>query len=188
VKIYTKTGDQGETGLFGGGRVGKDDARVDSYGEVDELNAAVGLARSLGTDPELSGLLQVIQDQLFTVGAELATPRESKAKRVIPEVRPEWAKAMEEQMDRFDAELPKLTHFVLPGGTQAAAALHVARTVCRRAERRVVKLVRDGTAGSEVLIYLNRLSDFLFTLARVANARAGSKDVLWIPPKGPPTS
>ena len=183
MKIYTKTGDQGETGLFGGGRVMKDDARVDSYGEVDELNAAVGLAQSLESNAELKALCQAIQDQLFTVGAVLATPQGSKADQAIPHVRPEWAFAMEALMDRFDTELPPLTHFVLPGGSAAASALHLARTVCRRAERRVVPLVREQVAHADVLVYLNRLSDYLFTLARVSNHRSGVKDVPWIAKK-----
>jgi cob(I)alamin adenosyltransferase len=181
MKIYTKTGDRGETGLFGGGRVPKDDARVDSYGEVDELNAAVGLARSLIQHAELDKLCQAIQDELFTVGAVLATPQGSKADAQIPHVRPEWSAAMEAQMDLFEKELPPLTSFVLPGGSQAASALHVARTVCRRAERRVVPLARAGTVSTEVVVYLNRLSDYLFTLARVANHRAGVPDVPWLP-------
>jgi cob(I)alamin adenosyltransferase len=183
--IYTKTGDSGETGLFGGGRVGKDDARVDAYGEVDELNAAIGIARSMGLDPELDDLAQAIQDQLFTVGSVLATPRGSKAESVIPKVEPAWVADMESAIDRFDREIPPLRNFILPGGTRAAAALHFARTVCRRAERRVVPLCRSGAVESLVVMYLNRLSDLLFTLARVSNHRAGVKDVVWNPPKRP---
>jgi cob(I)alamin adenosyltransferase len=187
TRIYTKTGDQGETGLFGGGRVAKDDERVDAYGEVDELNAALGLARSfaraLQNVPELDQQLQTLQEQLFTVGAVLATPRESAADGHIPHVRPEWITSMEARMDALDRVLPPLTHFVLPGGTDAASALHLARTICRRAERRVIPLHRSGHAPPELLVYLNRLSDLLFTLSRWCNQLAGRADVLWIPPK-----
>jgi len=183
VPIYTRSGDEGETGLFGAGRVSKDDPRVDAYGEVDELNAAVGLARSLGLAPDLDALARRLQDELFAVGAVLATPSGTKASSHVPPVRPEWAEAMEKAIDRFDTELPPLRQFILPGGTSGASALHLARTVCRRAERRVVKLVRAGEVPREVLVYLNRLSDFLFTLARVANLRASVPDVPWTPPK-----
>jgi cob(I)alamin adenosyltransferase len=182
TRIYTKTGDQGETGLFGGGRVGKDDPRVEAYGEVDELNASVGFARSAANAPEdLDPMLAQIQDQLFTVGAKLATPREAKASSILPPIDPTWAAGMEEAMDRFELELPPLTNFVLQGGTQAASALHLARTVCRRAERKVVTLHRQGLVDADVVVYLNRLSDLLFTMARVANLRAGVNDVLWVP-------
>ncbi|MDQ3262743.1 MAG: cob(I)yrinic acid a,c-diamide adenosyltransferase [Myxococcota bacterium] len=183
TSIYTRTGDQGETGLFGGGRVPKDDARVDAYGEVDELNAVLGVARAAGQDPGLEALLKDLQDQLFTVGSVLATPQGSKAASYIPQIQPEWVDAMERAIDDFDTQLPKMTHFILPGGTAAASSLHVARTVCRRAERRVIPLVRDGQVTPAVVVYLNRLSDLLFTMARVANARAGVQDVLWIPNK-----
>lgn len=183
MKIYTKTGDAGETGLFGGGRVGKDDARVDAYGEVDELNALLGLTRSTALPQDLDALLHTLQDQLFTVGSHLATPQESKAAAHIPELRDAWITAMEDAIDRFETELPPMTHFILPGGSQAAAALHLARTVCRRAERRVVPLVREGIAPAKVGVFLNRLSDLLFVLARVANARAGVQDVKWVPEK-----
>ncbi|HEX8702591.1 MAG TPA: cob(I)yrinic acid a,c-diamide adenosyltransferase [Myxococcaceae bacterium] len=181
MKIYTKTGDAGETGLFGGGRVQKDDERVDAYGEVDELNAVLGLARGFSPADELDALLQRLQDQLFTVGAVLATPLGTKASAHIPQLRPEWVEAMEKAIDGFETELPKMTHFILPGGSQASAALHLARTVCRRAERRVVPLLREGKVPMEVGVFLNRLSDLLFVMARVANHRAGVPDVKWIP-------
>jgi cob(I)alamin adenosyltransferase len=184
TRIYTKTGDSGETGLFGGGRVGKDDARVDAYGELDELNATLGFARSLGLDSRLDELCQRLQHELFTVGAVLATPQGSKAEAHIPKVKPEWVSAMEAAIDAFDTELAPMTHFILPGGTQASAALHVSRTVCRRAERRVVPLLRAGKVDMLVVTYLNRLSDLLFTMARVANHRAGVPDVKWVPAKG----
>jgi cob(I)alamin adenosyltransferase len=183
--IYTKSGDAGETGLFGGGRVPKDDARVDAYGEVDELNAAVGLARGAGLDRELDAVAQQIQDQLFTVGSVLATPRGTKAAKAIPRVEPRWVADMEAAIDKFDREIPPLRSFILPGGSAPAAALHLARTICRRAERRVVTLARNGVVDQPLVTYLNRLSDLLFTMARVSNHRAGIKDVVWNPPKPP---
>jgi cob(I)alamin adenosyltransferase len=183
VPIYTRSGDQGDTGLFGGGRVPKDDPRVDAYGEVDELNAAVGLARSFPVHAELGRLLKDVQDQLFTVGSVLATPADSKAASHIPHVEPAWAAEMEKAIDRFDRELSPLRQFILAGGTPAASALHLARTICRRAERKVVSLARSGQVAAEVVVYLNRLSDFLFTLARVDNLRGGVTDVPWNPPR-----
>src|SRR5262249_46072242 len=183
AKIYTRTGDAGETGLFGGGRVGKDDARVDAYGEVDELNAALGVARSQGMDAELDALAQSIQEQLFTLGAVLATPIGAKAQKAVPKLQPSWPAEMESAIDRFDQQLPSLTQFILPGGHRAAAALHLARTICRRAERRVVPLLRAHQLDPLVGIYLNRLSDLLFTMARISNHRAGLQDVLWTAPK-----
>jgi cob(I)alamin adenosyltransferase len=182
VKIYTKTGDAGETGLFGGGRVAKDSPRVAAYGELDELNAALGVARAAGVGA-LDGLCQMLQEQLFTAGAVLATPQGSKADAHIPHLKPEWIVAMEEAMDALEAELPKMTHFILPGGTGGAAALHFARTVCRRAERRVVALVREGDVDAVVLRFLNRLSDLLFMMARAVNHRQGVEDVKWLPEK-----
>ncbi|XXF76782.1 cob(I)yrinic acid a,c-diamide adenosyltransferase [Myxococcaceae bacterium GXIMD 01537] len=183
MKIYTKTGDAGETGLFGGGRVAKDDERVEAYGEMDELNATLGLARSFGLPADLDSLAQRLQDQLFTVGAVLATPAGTKASAHIPELKPQWAEAMEHAIDTFEAELAPMTHFILPGGTQAASALHLSRTVCRRVERRCVPLLRAGTIPQTVVVFLNRLSDLLFVMARLANHRAGLPDVKWIPEK-----
>ena len=182
TSIYTKTGDGGETGLFGGGRVAKDHPRVDAYGEVDELNAAIGVARSLGLDPELDALLLPIQAQLFTLGSVLATPPQTKAKKAIPKIQPAWSEAMELAIDKFDRELPSLRQFILPGGTPTASALHLARTICRRAERRVVALAHANEVEPKVLVYLNRLSDLLFTMARISNQRAGVPDIPWSPP------
>lgn len=184
MKIYTKTGDGGETGLFGGGRVAKDSPRVAAYGEVDELNAALGMARAAGVGA-LDGLCQSLQEQLFTAGAVLATPRGTKADAHIPHLKAAWISDMEAAMDALDAELPKMTHFILPGGTAGSAALHLARTVCRRAERKVVPLVRDGTVDADVVKFLNRLSDLLFMMARAVNHRAGVEDVKWVPEKAP---
>ncbi len=182
MKIYTKTGDGGETGLFGGGRVAKDSPRVTAYGEVDELNATLGVARAAGLGA-LDGLCQRLQEQLFTLGAVLATPRGSKADAHIPHLKPEWISDMEAAMDALEGELPAMTHFILPAGTAGAAALHLGRTVCRRAERAVVALVRDGSVDGPVLPFLNRLSDLLFMMARAVNHRAGVQDVKWVPEK-----
>ena len=184
MKIYTKTGDGGETGLFGGPRVKKSDARVDAYGEVDELNAAVGAVRALVEDPEIDRELARIQEELFCVGAELATPHGTKARSAIPAVEASWAARLEQAIDAWDAELPALTRFVLPGGTRTAAALHLARTVCRRAERRAVALADGAEVDPAVLVYLNRLSDFLFVAARIANHRARREEPLWEPRRG----
>lgn len=180
MKIYTKTGDGGETALFGGGRVGKDDPRVEAYGEIDELNALLGVARAEGLG-ELDTLVRSLQEQLFALGSILATPAGTKAAKVLPPLKPEWVTAMEGAIDGFDAELSPLTSFILPGGTRASAFLHLARTVCRRAERRVVPLVRDDKVEPSVVVYLNRLSDLLFTLARVANHRSMVGDAPWVP-------
>jgi cob(I)alamin adenosyltransferase len=181
MPIYTKTGDTGETGLFGGGRVRKDDARTTAYGEVDELNSAIGLARATAPVELFDDLLQDIQRDLFSIGGRLATPRPEKVakameKAVLP---PERVSLLERVMDDAERELPSLRAFVLPGGTAKAAALHLARTICRRAERSVVHLAAEDEVSPQILVYLNRLSDFLFTLARLANHRAGSPDITW---------
>ncbi|PZR09087.1 MAG: cob(I)yrinic acid a,c-diamide adenosyltransferase [Archangium gephyra] len=182
MKIYTKTGDGGATSLFGGGRVQKDDARVMAYGEVDELNSVLGLARAEGLG-KLDALVNALQDQLFTVGSILATPKDSAAAEHIPQLQPAWVDAMEKAIDGFDTELPPLNAFVLPGGTKTAALLHLARTVCRRAERSVVPLHRDGLVDAPVVVYLNRLSDLLFAMARYSNFLARVPDVPWTAPK-----
>ena len=195
MKIYTRTGDRGETGLFGGGRVAKDDARVEAYGAVDELNSVLGVAiAQLWADElrhELDDVidgLRAIQWDLFTVGANLATPAVEDGGRDNPHVPPLPAgrvAELEAWIDRAEAELDPLKSFVLPGGSAAAAALHLARTVCRRAERRVVTLSHGAHVGEEWIVYLNRLSDLLFTLARLANRRVSVDDVPWIPnPRG----
>lgn len=184
MKIYTKTGDGGDTGLFGGGRVGKDDPRVEAYGQVDELNSVLGLARAEGLGT-LDALAQSLQAQLFTVGSVLATPHDSKAATHIPQVQAAWITAMEQAIDAYDLELAPLTAFILPGGSKAASVLHLARTVCRRAERCVVPLHRQGLVEAQIVVYLNRLSDLLFAMARYANFKAGVKDVPWVAPKAP---
>jgi cob(I)alamin adenosyltransferase len=183
MKIYTKTGDAGDTGLFGGPRVSKDDLRVEAYGAVDELNAALGVARARGADADLDALLAAAQDHLFAVGADLATPPDAKARAAVPPIEPAWAEALEAAIDRLTDELPPLRTFVLPAGAPLAAELHLARAVCRRAERRVVALHRRAAVGPDVLAYLNRLSDFLFVAARAANHRGGIAESPWIPRK-----
>jgi len=183
VKIYTKTGDGGDTGLFGGGRVPKAHLRVDAYGQVDELNASIGCA--LAQDPRsfCRDVLETVQRDLFTIGAELATPDPEKLAKALrgPPVGPAQIAVLEAAIDRYEPQLPALKQFILPGGVPKAAALHLARTVCRRAERAVVRLYREHeTDGlSSVVPYLNRLSDLLFVLARVANQAAGAPEIPW---------
>ncbi len=183
MKIYTKTGDSGETALFGGGRVRKDAWRVDAYGEVDELNAAIGAARAARLAAENEAVASRIQDELFTVGAVLATPPGTKAADHVGAVGLDWVAAMEQAIDRIDAQVPRLAQFVLPGGSSGAAALHLARCVCRRAERRTVALAGRENVPDEVLRYLNRLSDLLFMMARLENVKAGTAEVPWNAPK-----
>lgn len=180
MKIYTKTGDAGQTGLFGGQRVSKDSLRVHAYGTADECNAAVGVARAAGVDAELDELLAQVQNQLFVVGADLATPGESAN---IPRVGEAEVTFLEGWIDRLEASLEPLRQFILPGGTPGAAQLHLARTTCRRAERWAVSLAQEEAINPQVLTYLNRLSDLLFVAARAANARAGSPDVPWMSPR-----
>jgi cob(I)alamin adenosyltransferase len=179
VKIYTKTGDAGDTGLFGGGRVPKDHPRVTAYGEVDSLNAAVGFASSLDPAGWEAPLLEAIQRDLFTAGAILATPDPRKLKTPLAAVSLDRITALEQAIDRLEQGLPPLDRFILPGGGPKGAAFHVARTSCRRAERAVVGLARSETIPAEVLIYLNRLSDLLFVLARSANQAAGHPELQW---------
>jgi cob(I)alamin adenosyltransferase len=179
MKIYTKTGDLGETGLFAGPRVSKDDARIEAYGTVDELNAFLGLARAEGLPAEIDAVIVRVQHELFSVGAELATPDPVKAgTKMIGEGQIGW---LEQSIDEQDAQLEPLKQFILPAGSKSAALLHVARGVCRRAERRVVTL-RPHSAepiAPEVIQYLNRLGDLLFVLARRANNLQGFEDVGW---------
>ena len=182
LRIYTRGGDAGQTGLFGGERVAKDDPRVAAYGDIDELNAVLGVARTLSPPAEVASLLAAVQDQLFTLGSELATPEPEKARVAIPRTQASWVEALEKAIDAIDAEVPALRSFILPGGSPSASQLHVARTVCRRAERAVVSLARQSSVAPEVIRYLNRLSDYLFMAARLANHRAGVADVAWNAP------
>jgi cob(I)alamin adenosyltransferase len=181
VKIYTRTGDAGATGLFGGGRVSKDDPRVEAYGDVDELNAVLGMARAVEPMPRIDELLVLVQRDLFALGALLATPDRERMAQHLEKARIDEARIeqLERAIDDADTELEPLRAFVLPGGSPKAATLHLARTVCRRAERRVVHLHRTVDLPALGVIYLNRLSDLLFTLARLANARAGVGEVTW---------
>jgi cob(I)alamin adenosyltransferase len=179
VKIYTKTGDAGETSLFDNSRVSKADHRVEAYGEVDELNATLGAARAAGMNDDLAAVLETIQKELFAVGARLADPSKRIAGRVTKAaVQESDVQRLEQTIDRLEGELEPLRRFILPGGGLAGALLHVSRTVCRRAERRVVGLGPD-LVEPIVIVYLNRLSDLLFVMARVANQRAGVRETEW---------
>ncbi len=181
MKIYTRTGDAGETALFGGGRVSKDHPRVAAYGTVDELNAVVGWAVATVAEPVIRERLGALQHDLFAVGSALAAPpREDGARHPhVPPFPSARIAEMERWMDEAEQELPPLRQFVLPGGTPGAAALHVARTVCRRAERAAVRLATLEEIDDDLVPYLNRLSDLCFTLARLENRRAGVDDVTW---------
>jgi cob(I)alamin adenosyltransferase len=186
LKIYTKAGDKGDTGLFGGARVRKDVIRVEAYGSLDELNACVGVAVSglRSSEHELAEVLSRIQSELFDIGAELATPPDlagTKLASRVPRVGEAQVRSLETEIDRYEAQLAPLKTFILPGGCQAAAALHLARTVARRVERRVVTLSAHEVINPELLKYLNRLSDLLFVLARTANRLDGTADIPWAP-------
>lgn len=181
MKIYTKTGDNGQTGLFGGPRVAKDDRRIDAYGGVDELNSWIGMCRVELPPAEIDALLERIQNELFDLGAELATPEPKEwGVSCVSDVEIE---RLEQAIDRWEDELPPLKQFILPHGSRAAAALHVARTICRRVERSVVTLARESSPPISPLVvcYLNRLSDLLFVLARAANTKVGLGEVTWKP-------
>lgn len=184
MKIYTKTGDSGSTGLFGGARVDKDDARVEAYGTVDETNSAIGMARAAHAPETVERVLAEVQVDLFVLGAELACVAGKEDKLKMRLLSHEDVVRLERAIDEAEASLAPLTSFVLPAGTPAAAALHHARTVCRRAERRVLAAGRQASIRNELLVYLNRLSDLLFVLARRANREAGVADEPWIPRAG----
>ncbi|MEO1236312.1 MAG: cob(I)yrinic acid a,c-diamide adenosyltransferase [Planctomycetota bacterium] len=190
MKLYTKRGDAGQTDLYGGARVAKDDLRVEAYGTVDELNSVLGLVISTGGPAEVVGPLESIQSRLFEIGADLATPRgeldedghEVGRGSTVPRVGSVQVEELEGWIDAASDAVEPMTHFVLPGGTELAARLHVARTVCRRAERLCVSLSSHEGIGDDVVVYLNRLSDLFFALARRANASAGVPDIPWIAP------
>ncbi|MEZ4220297.1 MAG: cob(I)yrinic acid a,c-diamide adenosyltransferase [Polyangiaceae bacterium] len=181
MKIYTRTGDDGQTGLFGGARVAKDDLRVEAYGTVDETNALLGVARATGLSPQVDEVLARVQTDLFVLGAELACAPGKADKLSMALLSAADAQRLEQAIDAAEAPLAPLTSFVLPGGSASAAALHHARTVCRRAERRVLAARREDGVRDELVIYLNRLSDLLFVLARRANHDTGVADVPWAP-------
>lgn len=179
TKVYTRTGDDGSTGLGSGRRVPKDSLRIEAFGTVDELNSQIGVARASGLDPRLADALAGIQNELFHLGADLCIPEEDKARVPAPRIEPRHVQALETLMDDLSVDLPPLENFVLPGGTPGAGALHVARAVCRRAERATLALSRREAVGASVIPYLNRLSDALFVMARYENLRKGAPDSLW---------
>lgn len=180
MKIYTRTGDEGETGLVDGSRVGKDSVRVSAYGDVDELNALIGVVLAHSSDAKLGELLRGIQRDLFALGAQLADPKDRVAARKAKvRVLPEHVAVLEKAIDERASELPPLTAFILPGGSPLGAFLHLARTVCRRAERNVVALSRQQNVDPVLIVYLNRLSDLLFVLARHENHRLGQHEDRW---------
>ena len=178
MKIYTKTGDKGETSLFGGKRVPKDSLRIEAYGTVDELNSIIGVCRSLTPAKEIDSILEEIQNDLFTLGADLATPQDSQSK-AVKRIQASDTSRLEQHIDAVEPKLEPLKSFILPGGSQLAALLHFARTVCRRAERVVVHLSRTEQIGEQPVIYLNRLSDLLFVLTRLANKLSDTLETKW---------
>jgi len=179
TKVYTRTGDDGTTALGGGQRVPKDSMRIAAYGTVDELNSQIGAAVAAGVNETIGAPLATIQNELFHLGSDLCILEEDKARRAAPKIESRHVVALEELMDRLSEELPPLENFVLPGGCPSAAELHVARTVCRRAERLVIALSRKEPVGPHTIRYLNRHSDALFVMARHENRRRGAPDVLW---------
>jgi cob(I)alamin adenosyltransferase len=182
TRIYSRTGDRGETGLFGGGRVSKASLRIEACGAVDELNSTIGSTIALNPGQDNAKGLTAVQSDLFTIGAQLATPTRTRGRKPdIPVLDPDRVAQLERWIDALTAELPELRSFILPGGSPAGAALHLARTVCRRAERRVVALAESETIDDGIIVYLNRLSDLLFVLARAANLRDGRTETPWPP-------
>ncbi len=179
MKIYTKTGDDGTTGLFGGARVAKNDPRVEAYGTIDELNASIGWARTQKLPPSVDSVLSLVQVDLFTIGAELACVPSKVDSLNMQLIEASDAGRLEEAIDSHEADLHPLKNFVLPGGTSGASALHISRTIARRAERALLSI--SPPARSELVIYVNRLSDALFVLARATNHHAGVVDVAWVP-------
>lgn len=179
MKIYTKTGDKGETSLFGGRRVSKDDLRIEAYGTVDELNAVLGKALAHTGNDRIKEIITKLQNHLFVVGADLATPSDKTNSAKILRTTNEMIEELENEIDRIDGVIPQLKNFILPGGNKAAAELHFARTVCRRAERKLVALMKQDEINPLAEIYLNRLSDLLFVLARYENYLSGTPEVDW---------
>jgi cob(I)alamin adenosyltransferase len=179
TKVYTRTGDDGTTSLGGGQRVDKDALRVEAYGTADELNSHLGVVRATGVTPTVEAELARIQNELFHLGSDLCVLEEDQQSMPVPRIEQRHVEALESLMDRLSEDLPPLENFVLPGGCPAAAQLHVARAVCRRAERLVARLAREETVNPQILMYLNRLSDALFILARFENRSRGVEDILW---------
>lgn len=179
MKIYTRTGDKGETSLFGAERVSKASLRVNAYGDVDETNSHIGLVRSFNKEKKISAILEEIQSDLFVLGSDLATPINSPSRKNIPTITAKHVKRLEKLIDEIEEQNLPLRKFVLPAGSKTASLLHVARTVCRRAERKVVALKEKETINEQCLIYLNRLADLLFVLARFANKISNVKDIEW---------
>lgn len=179
LKIYTKTGDEGDTGLFGGERVSKKSLRIEAYGTVDELNSALGLAITETLNEDVKNLLLKIQNYLFQIGSDLASPDLESKNKFITRLNEETISELEHQIDEFEAKLPPLKNFILPGGAKSAALLDVARTSCRRAERRVVALKTQEIINGNILIFLNRLADLLFVLSRIENMEANIPDTPW---------
>lgn len=179
MKIYTKTGDKGETALFGGERVPKDALRIEAYGSVDELNSLLGIIRAFKSHESIDSLLGKIQHQLFELGADLATPIAHQSP-LIPRIKKKHARALEKFIDRLEKKLQPLKTFILPGGSISASYLHLARTICRRAERNVVRLSRNEDIGNDIVIYLNRLSDLLFVIARYSNLLDKHEEIKWV--------
>lgn len=187
MKIYTRTGDRGDTGLFGGDRVSKAHPRIEAIGAVDETNALLGMARAFASGgpaaERLDGLIGAVQEELFVVGSDLATPLKSKA--AAPRISPGHSARLEREIDRLEEDLPALRHFILPGGVPTASMLHAARAACRRAERRVVAASASESLNEAAATYLNRLSDYLFVLARWANGAEGGAERPWKPGRKP---
>lgn len=182
MKIYTKTGDKGETGLFGGERVSKSNCRIDAYGTIDELNAFIGLAITELKSKDVRAVLERIQSQLFVVGSDLATPiMEKNEKLKITRTPEEYGKSAELDIDHFNEQLDELRNFILPGGSKGAAYLHICRTIARRAERKVVALNEQVHIGNNIIIFLNRLSDLFFVLSRFENKVSNIPDTKWLP-------
>lgn len=179
TKVYTRQGDQGETRLAGGQTLTKDHARIEAYGTVDELSSAIGVALAAGVEPQGAEILARVQNDLFHLGSDLAVREEDKAKFPVPTIEERHVSALEAWIDELNSELPPLENFVLPGGSPGGANLHVARCVCRRAERRLVTLRRKEAVPAYALRYLNRLSDLLFVLARWQNRRLGAQESIW---------